>query len=144
VFRAEAAYTFTRDPDGTDPSVGNPGFQVVVGGETAIPDGPRLVLQLVLDGETLDAAPDGTHGGIELAWRSMAIVNHAVDARTDLHVAWVQDFDGSGLLRPTVAYDFADAVTGTLEAVVAYGADDSRFGAWRERSGMSASLSMAF
>jgi len=144
VFRAEAAYTFTRDPDGTDPSVGNPGFQVVVGGETAIPDGPRVVLQLVLDGETLDAAPDGTHGGIELAWRSMAIVNHAVDARTDLHVAWVQDFDGSGLLRPTVAYDFADAVTGTLEAVVAYGADDSRFGAWRERSGMSASLSMAF
>ncbi|MFO8150208.1 MAG: DUF1302 family protein [Trueperaceae bacterium] len=144
VFRAEGAYTFTRDPDGTDPTVGNPGFQVVVGGETPIPDGPRLVLQLVLDGETRDAAPDGTYGGVELAWRSMAIVNHAVDARTDLQAAWVQDFDGSGLLRPSVAYDFADGVTGTLEAVVAYGADDSRFGVWRERSGMSASLSMAF
>lgn len=144
VLRGEAAYTFTGDPDGTDPTVGNPGFQVVVGGETPIPGGPRVVLQLVLDGATLDAAPDGTHGGIDLAWRTMAIVNHAVDARTDLQAAWVQDFDGSGLLRPKVAYDFADGVTGTLEAVVAYGADGTRFGGWRERSGVNASVRMAF
>lgn len=144
VLRGEAAYTFTRDPDGTDPTIGNPGFQVVLGGETPIPDGPRVVLQLVLDGATRDAAPDGTHGGVELGWRTMAILNQAVDARTDLQAAWVQDVDGSGLVRPSVAYDFASGVTGTLEAVVAYGADGTRFGGWSDRSGVNASLRMAF
>ena len=144
VLRGEAAYTFTRDPDGTDPAVGNPGFQVVVGGEAPIPDGPRVVLQLVLDGATRDAAPDGTHGGVELSWRTMAILNQAVNERTDLQAAWVQDFDGSGMVRPSIAYDFADGVTGTLEAVVAYGADGTRFGGWRGRSGATASLRVAF
>lgn len=144
VLRGEAAYTFTRDPDGTDPTVGNPSFQVVVGGETPIPNGPRLVLQVVLDGATRDAALDGAHRGVELAWRTVTILNQAVDARTDLQAAWVQDFDGSGLLRPSIAYDFAGGVTGTLEAVLAYGADGTRFGGWRERSGASASLRVAF
>lgn len=144
VLRGEAAYTFTRDPNGTDPTVGNPGFQVVVGGEAPIPDGPHVVLQLVLDGTTRDAAPDGTHGGVDLAWRTMAILNQAVNERTDLQAAWVQDFDGSGLVRPSVAYDFASGVTGTLEAVVAYGGDGTRFGDWRRRSGATASLRVAF
>lgn len=144
VLRGEAAYTFTRDPNGTDPTVGNPSFQVVVGGETPIPNGPRVVLQLVLDGATRDAAPDGSHGGVDLGWRTMAILNQAVNARTDLQAAWVQDFDGSGLVRPSVAYDFASGVTGTLEAVIAYGADGSRFGDWRGRSGATASLRVAF
>ncbi len=144
VLRGEAAYTFTRDPDGTDPTVGNPSFQVVVGGETPIPNGPRLVLQVVLDGATRDAALDGAHGGVELTWRTVTILNQAVDARTDLQAAWVQDFDGSGLLRPSLTYDFAGGVTGTLEAVLAYGADGTRFGGWRERSGASASLRVAF
>ncbi len=144
VLRGEAAYTFTRDPDGTDPTIGNPSFQVVVGGETPIPGGPRVVLQLVLDGTTRDAAPDGTLGGVELGWRTMAILNQAVNARTDLQAAWVQDFDGSGLVRPSVAYDFASGVTGTLEAVIAYGADGTRFGDWRGRSGATASLRVAF
>jgi hypothetical protein len=144
VLRGEAAYTFTRDPNGTDSRVGNPSFEVVVGGEAPIPDGPRVVLQLVLDGATRDAAPDGTHGGVELAWRTMAILNQVVNERTDLQAAWVQDLDGSGLLRPSVAYDFASGVTGTLEAVVAYGADGTRFGGWSERSGVNASLRMAF
>jgi hypothetical protein len=67
-----------------------------------------------------------------------------VNARTDLQAAWVQDFDGSGLVRPSVAYDFASGVTGTLEAVIAYGADGSRFGDWRGRSGATASLRVAF
>jgi hypothetical protein len=144
VLRGEAAYTFTRDPDGTDPTIGNPGFQVVVGGETPIPGGPRVVLQFVLDGATRDATPDGSHGGVELGGRTMAILNQAVNARTDLQAAWVQDFDGSGLVRPSVAYDFADGVTGTLEAVIAYGADGTRFGGWRSRSGAVASLRVAF
>ena len=144
VLRGEAAYTFTRDPDGTDAAIGNPGFQVVVGGETPIPEGPRAVLQLVLDGATRDAAPDGTPGGVELSWRTMVILNQAANERTDLQAAWVQDFDGSGMVRPSLAYDFADGVTGTLEAVVAYGADGTRFGGWRGRSGATASLRVAF
>ena len=74
----------------------------------------------------------------------MAILSQAVNARTDLKAAWVQDFDGSGLVRPSVAYDFASGVTGTLEAVLAYGADGTRFGDWRGRSGLMASLRVAF
>jgi hypothetical protein len=144
VLRGEAAYLFTDDPDGTDPAVGNPSFQIVVGAETPIPDGPRLVAQAILDGETSDASPSGGAGDIELGVRTMLVATYAVDARTDLEAAWVHDFDGSGMLRPGVSYTFADGVTGTLEGIVAYGPDDTRFGEWRARSGATASLRMDF
>lgn len=144
VLRAEAAYLFTADPDGTDPAVGNPSFQIVAGAETKVPDGPRVIAQAVLDGETRDAAPGEDAGAVEVGLRSMLVLTYAVDARTDLEVAWVHDLDGSGMLRPRVAYTFGDGVTGSLEAVIAYGADGTRFGDWSERSGATASLQLDF
>ncbi|MEX2501425.1 MAG: DUF1302 family protein [Trueperaceae bacterium] len=144
VLRGEAAYLFTSDPDGTDPAVGNPSFQVVVGAETPIPDGPRLVAQAILDGETSDAPPSGAAGGIDVGLRTMLVATYAADARTNLKGAWVHDFDGSGMLRPGVSYSFADGITGALEGSVVYGPDGTRFGDWRERSGATASLRMDF
>lgn len=144
VLRAEGAYLFTADPDGTDPAVGNPSFQVVAGAETKVPDGPRVIAQAILDGETRDAAPGEDVGEVEVGLRSMLVLSYAVDARTDLEAAWVHDLDGSGMLRPRTAYRFGDGVTGSLEAMIAYGADGTRFGGWNERSGATASLQLDF
>lgn len=144
VLRGEAAYGLTADPGGTDPTVGNPSFQVVVGAEIPVPDGPRLVAQAILDGETRDASPTGEAGGIELGLRTMLIAAYAVDTRTDLKAVWVHDFGGSGMLRPALSYTFADGVTGTLAGFVAYGPAGTRFGDWRERSGATASLRVDF
>src|SRR5690606_9591413 len=41
VVRGEAAYTFTEDPNGQDPAIGNPSLQAVLGAEYAIPSGAR-------------------------------------------------------------------------------------------------------
>ncbi|MDZ7802292.1 MAG: DUF1302 family protein [Trueperaceae bacterium] len=144
VLRGEAAYLFTRDPDGRDPAVGNPSFQVVAAAETPVPDGPRLIVQAILDGERENASPSGELGGIELSWRAMLIASYALNARTDMEAAWVHDFDGSGMVRPSVSYTVADGVTGALEGMVAYGGDDTRFGGWRERSAATASLRVDF
>ncbi|MDZ7706645.1 MAG: DUF1302 family protein [Trueperaceae bacterium] len=144
VLRAEGAYLFTSDPDGTDPAVGNPSFQIVVGAETVVPDGPRVIAQAILDGETLDTGPGEASGDVELGLRSMLVLTYAVGARTDVEAAWVHDSGGSGMLRPRVAYTFADGVTGSLEAMIAYGAEGTRFGGWSERSGATASLQLDF
>lgn len=38
VIRGEAAYTFTEDPDGSEPAVGNPSFEAVLGTEYTFGD----------------------------------------------------------------------------------------------------------
>src|SRR6056297_1503565 len=144
VLRGEMAYLFTDDPEGTDPAVGEPSFQVVVGAETPVPNGPRLVAQAILDGETQDASPTGEAGGVEVGVRTMLVATYGANARTDLEAAWVHDLDGSGLVRPGVSYSFADGVTGTLEGLVAYGPDATRFGDWRDRTRAQASLRVDF
>lgn len=144
VLRGEAAYLFTGDPDGRDPAIGNHSFQVVAGAESSLGGGARLVVQAILDGERDDARPGGDRGDFDLDVRAMTRLSYAVDARTDLEAVWVQDADGSGLLRPGASYTFADGVSGTLDAVVFYGDDDTRFGDWRERSRLTASLRVDF
>jgi len=144
VLRAEGAYLFTDDPNGTDPAVGNPSFQLVVGAETAVPSGPRIIAQAIVDGETQDAEPGEEAGSVEVGLRSMLVLTYAVGARTDVEAAWVHDVDGSGMFRPGVAYTFGDGVTGSLEGVLIYGAKDTRFGDWSERSGATASLQLDF
>ena len=144
VVRVEAAYVFTGDPDGTDPTVGNHAFQAVAGFETPIPDGPRVIAQVILDGERRDARPGQERGDMDLSLRSMLVARHDLDARTRVDAAWVHGFDGSGSLRPSVTHTFADGVSGTLEGLVFYGGDGTRFGDWRERSGLEASLGFAF
>jgi len=144
VLRGEIAYLFTDDPSGTDPAVGEPSFHVVIGAETPVPDGPRLVTQVILDGETKPAAPTTETGELDVAVRAMLVATYAANARTDLEVAWVHDLDGSGLVRPGASYTFADGVTGTLAGLVAYGPDASRYGDWRERTGAEVSLRVDF
>jgi len=144
VLRGEIAYLFTDDPSGTDPAVGEPSFHVVIGAETPVPDGPRLVTQVILDGETKPDAPTTETGELDVAVRAMLVATYAANARTDLEVAWVHDLDGSGLVRPGASYTFADGVTGTLAGLVAYGPDASRYGDWRERTGAEVSLRVDF
>ena len=144
VLRGEMAYLFTDDPAGTDPAVGEPSFQVVIGAETPVPDGPRLVAQVILDGQTTPAAAPTETGDLDVALRTMLVATYGANARTDLEAAWVHDLDGSGLVRPGVSYTFADGVTGTLEGLVAYGPDATRFGDWRDRTRAQASLRVDF
>ncbi len=149
VLRAEGAYLFTSDPGGTDPTVGNPSFQIVAGAETVVPGGPRVIAQAILDGETQEAGPGQggpgeASGDVELGLRSMLVLTYEIDTRTDVEAAWVHDFDGSGMFRPRVAYTFGDGVTGSLEAMIAYGEEGTRFGGWSERSGATASLQLDF
>lgn len=144
VLRAEGAYLLTSDPSGTDPAVGNPSFQIVAGAETVVPDGPRVIAQAILDGETQEAGPGEASGDVELGLRSMLVLTYAVGARTDVEAAWVHDVGGSGMLRPAIAYTFGDGVTGSLEAMIIYGEEGTRFGGWSERSGATASLQLDF
>lgn len=144
VLRAEGAYLFTGDSGGTDPAVGNPSFQIVAGAETVVPDGPRVIAQAILDGQTQDAEPGEEAGDLKVGLRSMLVLTYAVGARTDVEAAWVHDVDGSGMLRPGVAYTFGDGVTGSLEGLIIYGEAGTRFGGWSERSGATASLQVDF
>lgn len=139
VLRGEAAAVFTADPGGIDPAIGNPSFQVVAGIETLVPDGPRLVVQTILDGAVQDASTSAA-GEVDLGLRVMTVASRALDARTDVQAAWVHDLDGSGMLRPDVSHTFADGVTGIVGASVAYGHDGTRFGRWRDRSRVTVSL----
>lgn len=139
VLRGEAAYAFTADPSGVDPAVSNPYLQAVVGAEYAIPSGPRVVLQGVLD----YTAPDAD-GEAELELKAMTVLTYQAGARTRLDLAWMQSLEGSGLAIPGVAYTFADGVVGEAKAYVFYGAAGSEFGGWKENSQLRLSVAYSF
>lgn len=139
VLRGEAAYTLTLDPAGTDPSVGNHSVQAVLGGEYAIPSGPRTVVQAIFDYTAPDAGGDPT-----LGLKLMTAMQYQASTRTNLELGWVQSLDGSGLVMPGLTYAFADGVTGEAKAHVFYGADGSEFGGWRQNSQLRVGLAYAF
>lgn len=139
VLRGEAAYTFTGDPDGVSPIIGNHSAQVVLGAEYLIPQGPRTVVQAIFDYGAPDAGEES-----DLNLKFMTGLAYQADARTQLDLGWMQNLDGSGAVLPTVSYTFADGVVGTASAYVFYGGDGTEFGGWRENSQLRVGLNYAF
>jgi hypothetical protein len=101
--RAEAAYTFTQDAEGTNPNVGNPSLEGTVQAEYAI-SGINLTGLLNSRwqrGETGKSDAFGLNLGL--------IVASELDARTTVSGAWVQSLtDGSGTIRPNISYTLTD------------------------------------
>ena len=139
VLRGEAAYTFTADPNGIDPAIGNLSWQAVFGGEYAFPSGPRAIVQGVLDVTEPDAGKDPT-----ARFKTMTMLSYQADARTQIDVGWMQDLDGSGSLQPRLSYTFADGVVGHADGYVFYGVDDTEFGGWRDDTQVRLGLTYSF
>lgn len=139
VLRGEAAYTFTGDPEGTDPSIGNPSFQAVLGGEYMIPGGPRTVVQGIVDMNAPDAGEEA-----EWNFKAMTALVYEASTRTQLDLAWMHSFDGSGAVLPSASYTFADGVIGKASVYAFYGADGTEFGGWRENTQLRLGLEYSF
>lgn len=139
VLRGEAAYVFTGDPAGTDPTIGNQSLQVVLGGDYLIPGGPRAIVQGIFDYRAPDAGKQAV-----TAFKTMTALSYQATTRTQLDFAWLQSLDGSGALFPTASYTLADGVTGVASAYVFYGATGTEFGGWRENAQLRLGLEYAF
>ena len=139
VMRGEAAYTFTADPNGSDPAIGNPSWQAVLGGEYAVPKGPRVVLQGVLDVRVPD---QGTSA--DTRFKTMTMLSYQAGTRSQIDLGWMQDLDGSGTLLPRFSYTFADGVVGHADGYIFYGADGTEFGGWRGNSQLRVGLTYSF
>lgn len=140
VFRGEAAYTVTHDPDGTDPAIGNPGYQAVLEAEHTFSGGLLAQLEAIVE-HTLAGQDSGGRTDIS----GLVSLHYQPSARVTTDASWLHDFsDGSGLLRPEVSYAFADGVTGTAELYVFYGRDGSRYGDWRDNGQLRIGLTYAF
>jgi len=140
VLRGEAGYGFGEDPDGVDPRVGNDTFDAVLGVERSFPGGAYLTLQGVYQRSAADAGGD--------AMQSVATVLAATfdpGTRVGADVAWFHAWgDGSGVLRPSLRYTFADGLIGSVEGAVFYGRDTSTYGAWRDNSQFRLGVTFAF
>ncbi len=101
--RAEAAYTFTQDPDGSNLEIGNPSFAATFQAERRFGE---INLTGILNtrwqrGEAGAADSFGINAGL--------IASAELSNRTTLSAAWVQSLtDGSGILAPQIAYTIAD------------------------------------
>jgi hypothetical protein len=141
VFRGEAAYTFTHDPAGTDPAIGNPGFQAVLEVEHTFDSGASGTLEGIVEHTNADQGQDNAVTAVS----ALATIHYEASARLTAEAAWLHDFsDGSGMLRPRMTYTFADGVRGEADLAVFYGRDGSRYGAWRDNSQLRLSLVYAF
>lgn len=140
VVRGEAAYTFSDDPDGTDPAVGNDAFAAVLGAETKLAGGPFVTLQGAYQRTAADAG-----GAAHESFSTVLAATFDPDNRTGLDVAWLHEWtDGSGAVRPSFTYTFADGLTGTASATVLYGKGGSTYGAWRDNTQFRLGLAYAF
>ncbi len=140
VVRGEAAYTFSEDPDGNDATIGNDTFAAVLGAETKVAGGPFVTLQGAYQRTAADAG-DAAHD----SFSTVLAATFDPDNRTGLDVAWLHEWtDGSGAVRPTFTYTFADGLTGTASATVLYGKDGSTYGAWRDNTQFRLGLAYAF
>lgn len=141
VFRGEAAYTFTHDPNGTDPTIGNPGYKAVLEVEHTFASGAVGALEGIVEHTNADQGQVNATTDVS----SLATIQYDATARLSAQAAWLHDFtDGSGMVRPSLGYTFADGVTGNAELTVFYGRDGSRYGVWRDNSQLRVSLSYAF
>jgi len=140
VIRGEAAYTMTRDPDGTDPSIGNHSLSATLGAEYTFPGGVFTSLQGMVD---YLAGDDGEAGDLDFS--ALLASSYQVNSRVSLEGAWLHNLsDGSGLVSPNLSYQFADGVTGNVGALVLYGSEDSGLGAFRSNSQLTVSLAYSF
>lgn len=101
--RAEAAYTFTQDMDGTNPAIGNPSLEATAQTEFSLNQINYTVLLNTRwqKGETGQSDPFSLNAAL--------IVSHLLDSRTTLSGAWVQSLtDGSGVVMPGLEYTLAD------------------------------------
>ncbi len=140
VIRGEAAYTFTDDPGGNDPAIGNPGYQAVLEAEHTFPGGALATLQAIVEHTNGDAGQDGTTDV-----SGLATIHYEAGPRLTTEAAWLHDLsDGSGMVRPRLSYAFADGVTGTADLIVFYGRDGTRYGDWRDNGQLRVGLAYAF
>lgn len=146
VLRGEGAYTFTDDPDGTDPAIGNPGYQAVLGGEYTFADGTLVSLAGVVEHANGDGAalgPAAAPASTDVS--GLFTVHYEAGPRLTTEAAWLHDLsDGSGMLRPMLSYAFADGVTGTADLVIFYGRDGTRYGEWRDNGQLRIGVRYSF
>lgn len=134
VIRGEAAYTFTEDPDGSDPAVGNPSFEAVLGTEYTF---GNLFTSL----QGIVEYVRGDH----LTFQTVLTARYDIDHRTRVEGFWLQSLpDGGGVIGPGLSYTFADGVSGEARAFLFYGAKDSELGALKGQSQFRFSLHYAF
>jgi len=140
VIRGESAYTLGEDSGGTDPSIGNDGFAAVLGVETNVSGGPFITLQ----GAYQRTAPDAGADPLQ-SFSSVLAAKFDPDNRIGLDVAWLHEWtDGSGVIRPSFSYTFADGLTGTAAATVLYGPDGSTYGVWKDNTQLSLGVEFSF
>ncbi|HRQ10181.1 MAG TPA: hypothetical protein PLG36_04110 [Trueperaceae bacterium] len=140
VVRGESAYTFGDDPGGTDPGIGNDDFAAVLGVETNVSGGPFLTLQGAYQRTAADAGADPEH-----SFSTVLAASFDPDNRIGLDVAWLHEWtDGSGVIRPSFSYTFADGLTGTAAATVLYGSDGSTYGVWKDNTQLSLGVEFSF
>ncbi len=140
VVRGESAYTFGDDAGGTNPAIGNNTFAVVAGVETNVSGGPFLTLQGAYQRTAADAGADP-----ENSFSTVLAASFDPDNRIGLDVAWLHEWtDGSGVIRPSFSYSFADGLTGTAAATILYGTDGSTYGVWKNNTQLSLGLEFSF
>lgn len=140
VVRGDAAMTFTEDPDGVDPAVGNPRLAAVLGVERSLAGGAYLTAQATLERVWPDA--DG-EAGLDVA--SVLALRLEPNARLTSQAAWLHGYvGGSGAFMPSLSYRLADGVTATAEGVLFYGSDGTRYGDWKSNSQLRLGVEYAF
>jgi hypothetical protein len=120
--RAEVGYTFTNDPNGTNPSVGNPSLEGTVQVEYTL-EGMNLIGILNARWQKGEAGNADTFGV-----NAALSANYQLETRTTLGAVWVQSLsDGSGTILANVGYTLADGFK--LEGITAfnYGVANSSF-----------------
>lgn len=144
VLRGEAAYTITGQPatlpGGAPAPVGTDTFEAVLGAETIIEGGPFVSLQGVYQHAAAGAMTPASH-----RFSTAVITTYEPNNRTGLDLAWLHSWsDGSGVIRPSLSYTFADGLVGSAEAAVFYGVDGSEYGAWRNNSQFRIGIGFSF
>lgn len=114
--RAEAAYTFTQDMDGTNPAIGNPSLEATAQTEVSL---NQINYTAILNARWQKAElGQSDRFGLNAALTA----SHELDNRTVLSGAWVQSLtDGSGVIAPRVEYTLADGLKAEAGLRVGYG-----------------------
>ncbi len=120
--RAEAAYTFTQDPGGTNPSIGNPSLEATVQTEFAVGG-------INLTGLLNSRWQRGETGNLDAFGINLGLIaSSELDTRTSISGAWLQSLtDGSGTIRPNLSYTLSDGFKLEVSAGLNYGSLGSSF-----------------
>ncbi len=115
--RAETSYTFTQDPSGTNPEIGNHAFAFTAQAEAR-------VSEIGLTGLLNFRWQKGEMGLADTFGINAALIaSYGLDNRTSLSAVWVQSLtDGSGIFAPNLSYTLADGLSFKTNASLNYGA----------------------